>query len=88
MLQSKTYQEALKNNKNDHRTAMKYYLNEQLKGGDKKGLSAQEFDKKFNELISGCSPAGARELMSVAAEMKKDNWIVFQQQNLASIFNN
>ncbi len=84
MLQSKTYQEALKNNKNDHRTAMKYYLNEQLKGGDKKGLSPEEFDKKFNELISGCSSAGARELMSVAAEMKKDDWIVFQQQNLAT----
>ncbi len=85
MYESEVYQKALlqnKGKKDAEKNAMIAYLNSQLKSGKGKALSREEFNKKFDELLSGCSMQGAQELMHVAAEMKKRNFIVFKSQNL------
>lgn len=65
----------------DRDTAIKYYLNDQLKASKGKALSQEEFDKKVKDLLSGCSPEGAKELMQSLKSMQDSNWIVLKGKN-------
>lgn len=82
MMEDPVYQKAIASGKTT-REAEIAYLNDQLKAGEGKALDPEEFEKRFTALLEGCSQEGATELMSVAAEMKQRNYIVFANQNIA-----